>query len=943
MENQHSENPESPSTNARLKKFLRKAVAIIAAEKGLNTNSKIKLQSLADFMELPPEQLAGALDQLQQNWDETKNLTHYERAFVKFLNEQFSQLSSGVVSPKMEKVAIDLAKRKYEINGTRAEQLIQFQAEAAGVSRISSYEAEQYAKHAIVERIGVLTKLNGELRQQLCKTGKNWGLSDRAVEQIISQQVAKNKAIQNPAWKKVVRVLLLTAALLLIALGFANMADLIPDYWITRFLATKPIVQPDKLPPKDIDESRFSPTTLEILESMQAADQRMRQTIEDILSNDESQQRLGYQSLVRQVVNDKHSRPAKATDLLCKAYFDDPVESSALEIGQTACQSLAANSSELFSVRDLKNSYEANRFLGRLFFSRPITDQNSADQTAIDRRVQALEDCIQTSLSVSLTDAPDFATYIAQSESVIAIDQWNQLLQLIWLSPDQVSVLLEAIVDLTKSRLEPETLNQFRYDALIAILELKSSNWRSMERSIREAIKNCHDVQILDWVSVFEKTKDQGFRDLLGELLLPRIGVELKPRTRADIANLVEGFGRQRRNQIFSPVVERNEILEQRFLKAIEIEHEDASLNLTPDRIAQLALLVNVELEFCNAIENATHIDDSSFREFDRLTTLPTPRLRELVALPIDRRGGKAIAVSSATASDRRRMKTSLDRIGDLSPDSSGVRILALNQLERVAHRFERVSYREASLLADLFLANLNIQEQLNIQKVAGSFSHWPNLLLAFADKLPESQLGFELVLANARRLLGQDIEIENNGNWKRNLQFKLNTAATNAIESQIARDPENDKSNWMRLKIYLLEVYRQRLVIGSKVRSDNEAYVEPHQAISHLVESLAKKQATRSSSWDAKQAVELIRKSSANEIEKTAFANQLLYKIYFDQIMRSFPAEKARLFSEHQRTLGQKAIAGSQLYETELALLKLVDLKRQLLVRNLLDDEAQK
>ena len=126
MENQHSENPESPSTNARLKKFLRKAVAIIAAEKGLNTNSKIKLQSLADFMELPPEQLAGALDQLQQNWDETKNLTHYERAFVKFLNEQFSQLSSGVVSPKMEKVAIDLAKRKYEINGTRAEQLIQF-------------------------------------------------------------------------------------------------------------------------------------------------------------------------------------------------------------------------------------------------------------------------------------------------------------------------------------------------------------------------------------------------------------------------------------------------------------------------------------------------------------------------------------------------------------------------------------------------------------------------------------------------------------------------------------------------------------------------------------------------------------------------------------------------------------------------------------------------
>ncbi|MDG1873964.1 MAG: hypothetical protein P8J27_08635, partial [Mariniblastus sp.] len=122
---------------------------MIATEKGLNSSSRVKLESLAEHLKLPQELFEEGLALLQTSND---NLSHYETAFVKFLDKELSKTSGGLISLGTEKEAIELAARKYQINSTRAEQLIELSTRANKITRLSPKEAETFAEQLIVDR-----------------------------------------------------------------------------------------------------------------------------------------------------------------------------------------------------------------------------------------------------------------------------------------------------------------------------------------------------------------------------------------------------------------------------------------------------------------------------------------------------------------------------------------------------------------------------------------------------------------------------------------------------------------------------------------------------------------------------------------------------------------------------------------------------------------------
>ena len=402
------------------------------------------------------------------------------------------------------------------------------------------------------------------------------------------------------------------------------------------------------------------------------------------------------------------------------------------------------------------------------------------------------------------------------------------------------------------------------------------------------------------------------------------------------------------RNKQLEPVTKRSKILDNFFSESIE---SNVSLSLvSPDRIAQIALAVNVELAFCEALKNASHIDESSFLEFDRLIVMPPPRLQALIALPIDNKKSHSENEGSATASDKRRLDAAIARLNDSGSDSTDRRLLALKQLKQIAHRFQGISYTEAKIIAAFLLSDLTRDELLGVEQVLDSFSHWPNLTLAIADELPKSDVKADQALTVLRILLGRHVEILQNENWKAQAKNLAIQTVAAEVASRIDLDPDNIKSNWVRLNIFLLELYRDRL--ADTLTNSNSAFSQSnpklHQLIAELVKqklrttSLERSDAVGRTVTEARRLLQILDATSANEIEKVAWANQMHCSVLIAEFVDGSAAQLTALGLLHDLRDQSNSITrvGDRLYVSELALLKITNLRRNELVNRLLDRE---
>ncbi len=939
MAKKKSKQSSSRNTDPRLKSFLRNAEAIIAAEKGLNSESRLKLQTLADHLKLPQEMFDEALTRLQQGIDPSSNLTHYEKAFIKFLDMELEKLTTGIVSPRVEHRAIKMARSRFGINDTRAEQLIKARAEAAGLSLISPLEAEAFGAHSIADRMDGLTTIDNERYSQLYKIGRRWGLDRPQVDQIVAREIARTKSNQKPKLIKKLGLsllVLLTLAAMVISAAWAG--GWIPLRWFERpGTMVKNQSHQSDFPSDTVPTSRFPAVIAERLGELQASYPQLSQTIESITGSDESRQRVGYQQLVRSACSRRDNNQELCLNLTCELFYADPNENSELAVLSSIEDLLSINQTETPSVQNLKTAFQVNKLLGQLkFFEVNNQPENDERRTAVDDTIESLVD-------ISLDSVGSLSEYLMISENAIATDQWNRVMQTASSSPSLAAVLFQPLSELTDSILDAETLDAYRDDILVSIMESDPSCWRVLQTQIRHSLKTCDNAKLMDWVSIFERSSDTGLIDLLADAMLPRIGVQPAGQSRGSIATAVRDFGLEARNQVLRPLVDRNKQVEDFFTKTMEFASGLDAAGISPDRIAQLALAVNVEWAFCASIENTTIIDDSSFAEFDRLIAIPSSRLRELISLPIDRRKYYPTGPSTATASDRRKMNTSLERLADTDSDSSSLRILSIKQLNQIAHRFDRISYSEAKSLASYLLSNLELEELLNVEKLIEAFAHWPNLPLAIADQLPESNVKADQVLTISTLLLNRNFELGVNTDWKHELQLKILMAVSNDVESQIDQDPDNDKSNWIRLKIYLAETYRERLALGSNRGYALDAFPTPHQAAARLVESLTDSTITPNQKTDIRRASQLVHTSPANEVEKTAFANQLLIQTIVAELAYSEEfADAERLLADLRNRLLRPMLAGDQLFATELTLLQVVNLKRKSLIQRLMKQDLQ-
>ena len=930
MSENESQSPAPAPIDPRLKSFLRQATAVITAEKGLNPASRIKLESLAKHVKLPQELFDEALVLLQSN--DNANLTHYEKAFVKFLDGELGKIKGGVISLGMEHEAIDLAERKYQINSTRAEQLIKARAEAAGISRISPDEAAVFAERIIIERTNKLAAVNDDLRQDLYRIGKKWGYQRDQVDRIIFREIAQNRAKRRTAFAK--RAAIFLSLILAAGLGVA-----FANGWLDSLFQRSAQVDPDLAIQFNNESIESQPvpevSTFSQLQQFSKDDGSLKQIVDSIGQSDQTQRKNGLQELTEIVCSQPDYLLTELPGLISQLYFEEQSDVAAAGVLSAIKQKLQIQPPEAgVSVSELKINYRANRLLGQICFS----ENASAHQST--SRYEKAKKLIRDRIQIPVSEEQSLTDYLSRSEAAIAVDHWNFLNQTIW-SPSSVdaAVLYGPVLALTQSKLDTQTLNSYRDETLVSLIEVDASEWNHLREPIRETISRCPEIKLNRWISALVKSDSAAMQDFLSPLILKRIDVKPKSLVRKDVVQAISNYDLARRDGLIKPVTSRNAQLIETldgFLQKQTLNQTDAE----PDQIADTALRVNIEMAFCAALENVTHIDDASFVQFDRMAQTATSaplKLRELISLPIDRLDKQNKETSPATASDIERKDSAISRLKFPGRKSSSSRKLGLKQLAKIAPRFQRLSYAESKAIAAYLLSDLGTEELLNIQLQLGAFSHWPSLPLAIADELSQSDVKLDQALTISRLLLGEGLDIgTQDSNWKQKLQSSLRASTADQLSNLVDLNPNNPTSNWNRLRIYMNDAYRDRLMIVNKSDHLSQSFLSLDQASLELTRAIGERQRGFSnSSHQRKKAI--VGQSSTNEVARTVLAGQFLIEVISSGFESTEFASQARgLLTDFESKMQQHSFIGQQLYQTELTLLRLFALKRELLVKQL-------
>ncbi len=159
----------------RIRAFLDRAAAVVAASKGLTVECQQQLEVLASQLRLEPGQWNQCLDELKNQTRAEQSYSRYEQAFLDAAEKNLASISGRILSLGKEKLLLELAAEKYQIGQVRAHQLLETCCEQLDIRRISRTDTEASFRELAISLIGSARRAAPEIVSQLIDAGKGWG------------------------------------------------------------------------------------------------------------------------------------------------------------------------------------------------------------------------------------------------------------------------------------------------------------------------------------------------------------------------------------------------------------------------------------------------------------------------------------------------------------------------------------------------------------------------------------------------------------------------------------------------------------------------------------------------------------------------------------------------------------------------------------------------
>ena len=868
--------------DSRLESFLRRASAIIASEKGLNSVARAKLDELAQSLHLPDELFQKGLEQLQKSNSPVGNLTDYEKAFLKFLAREFSQKRSGsVLSISIEEKAVAHAEGRFGIDAHRAEKLIDYQAKEDGIGRLSRLAARDYGQQMILDVVGDRLELDDAANKKIDHITKRWGCEADEVRDLVRARIRENKTSMSRARRKPF-MLVAFAATSLIAIAMCG--KLVHDNFDTLFSAN--VID---LPPPPEPEPQ--PNLVEAKSELELAFADLASSI----ASEDNVVRAGAMVTATERVLARSDKSDSQKRALSSWFLKEPDALVANRFNQTIEK--AINSAPRTN-RDaaLERPYRAARLAHGLC--------NTKSPSASSPRIESLSSLLKKKVGTDLL--PDLPAI----DAAIATDQWNQLIENSYRDPVRCSILVEPLQTLTESKLPTRDRQQFVSRSVRTIILADRSQWQNMKQPILSAIRSADEVQRMEWIDIWLDEFDGsiGFRRFAAGDLLPDAANQ-KQLTAREMENRMRAALSAWRNRKFEIALLRHGKIQKRFEQLKPI-FESSNARVSPDLVYQAALTANLCLEAMSIMDSGQASKEAVWTDVDAQLERFDDRLREFVFL--DDQTTTEPEISSAGFDTTTRDRT-IAAFSDLSQDNQPRRIAAIERLPKLTEKFRSIPSRMARSIASYVIAPHDADEWLQLQRVLPSLMAWPKVVLSISDQLTQSKASDDQLRTMYTVLAGDPWESADGLLSKQAMSVALLELTHELLLAKEKVDPNLSDSDWLRLEKYLQTAYWQRasLLAGDRSLPNRSVLENVRQAVLAGADRIG----------PTKRAIELIENGTQNDLERVVLFNQLMIR-------------KREGTSDANTELD----LGTRLLQTELKLLQMWNDQREQQLRGLVD-----
>ena len=374
-------------------------------------------------------------------------------------------------------------------------------------------------------------------------------------------------------------------------------------------VSADPVVDPDP-PPSSLRVAWWSEEFQAEVELRKEKQPDLRIALSKLAQPEAGQRIIGFQNLIDLIMNSNDSKTRQWEELFFELFILEPDLLTTNTTLDYLGRWLSPGSTEgLVSLNRLQSAYYANRLFTQLAFFEPATPHKNL----MKRRTDALAKQSAT-LGMTITNGNDADARGRETESAVASEQWNYVVQNCWSAPARCAIVIQPLYELTKDKLDRTLLNQFRIRAIESILDVDQSRWKDLTEAIAQAIEVADEIRVNNWIRYFQTVEDREFGDFLGQLLIKKTGISPATNRLSEIKRLLSEVRMSYQNRLFQPILERNQRVEKYSSQAQQATKLHPT-DVQPEVIARIAFAANVSL----AMANAAQRDDQLFDDVDEL------------------------------------------------------------------------------------------------------------------------------------------------------------------------------------------------------------------------------------------------------------------------------------------------------------------------------------
>jgi hypothetical protein len=808
--------PNSELTDPLLESLLAKARPVIASERGLNTRSRVKIQSIGKKMNLPAAvidqamQLLHGLPPVQGNED-----SPYELSFTKVMQEKISGIPGGILTTRIEDKAVSIGQRKYELSEVQARKIIRRVAEEVGVPRVTLNEAERHIEQEIADMIGEQTYLVGDVKKRLVKNGRRLGVSEDQIQAMIRrhlqfnfQQVKNEQKLTDRLWIIAGCIVAGTAVALFV---FYQIHQARQEEQSTREDSSHPA---SKLATPGTTED-FVQSPEWWTDSLKVLLQKTRLKVkgfvtlhERMKSKDAGQRRKAYRDLFS--LDEGQVNPAaiqgRLTQVMPLIYQLEPDIDAALGIldGVQACCVFPAGKIPL-----------SPHFFVKAFWAVEVLNDSLEGGTLTDQKLDALQERVKEisgrTFDLYLSQMPRFE----KVQRALSGKYLEELIDIGPSFPETSPALYGKLEELIRGQLNDDQLQEYRYRFLVAFLRFEPGRWDQAAALLEAAIDEATVSQLSFFIDLMDSSDVQALQFFLQERLENRAGFG------GEFSTVDESVERLRNYFDLSaesdlPVVTAHGPRIGQLIKEFTLRCLAQDENIGKPQLAQLwaeatylttliAIADSADPELIDRMLLAGFPDLNSADYFSALVGV-----ENFSAGKDELNNGRPEPGSSEDRFQRQKLHSVLTQLKQFRILTPEKRLACLAVVRNVSPLVNRLNVEDATILARYLISRKSSQERSAVLETVPNLQHLPRLLIALADLLLVDSFPQSTTLDVVSLLLNEDVVMQGE-NWQIELSQYLYGKALDRLAAQQQLKRNDPVSNLNSILGFLLEL-RARL-----------------------------------------------------------------------------------------------------------------------------------